>query len=99
MKKYFLSQKAKADLKEIGRYTMKKWGAEQRDKYIQAMYKCFEQIAADDSLSTDCSYISKGYRKLYIGRHVIFFKASTDGNVDIVRVLHQSMDVKLQLLH
>jgi toxin ParE1/3/4 len=98
MADYFLSRKAKADVKEIARYTQKKWGVEQRDKYLRALYKTFQQLAAGDLVSIDCSYLSEGYRKYYVGGHVIFFKIAADGTVDIIRILHQSMDVKLQLL-
>jgi toxin ParE1/3/4 len=95
----FLTRKAKADLKEIGRFTQKKWGVEQRNKYLRTLYKTFDQIAENELVTVDCSEVGEGYRKYYVGRHVVYFKRSADGTIDIIRVLHQSMDVKLQLLH
>lgn len=34
MPRFHLTQAAKADLKDIGRYTQQKWGRAQRDKYL-----------------------------------------------------------------
>lgn len=34
MASFYLTNAAETDLKEIGRYTRKQWGAAQRDKYL-----------------------------------------------------------------
>ncbi|MBW4480457.1 MAG: type II toxin-antitoxin system RelE/ParE family toxin [Tolypothrix brevis GSE-NOS-MK-07-07A] len=34
-----------------------------------------------------------GYRKYHIGRHLIFYQ-ETDEHIDIIRVLHDRMDVE-----
>jgi len=36
MSKYVLRAEAKKDLKDIGRYTQKRWDVEQRNKYLQS---------------------------------------------------------------
>lgn len=36
MASFYLTNAAKTDLKEIGRYTKKQWGAAERDKYLTA---------------------------------------------------------------
>ncbi len=96
--RYFLRQKAKEDLMEIGRYTLKAWGRRQRDAYLGALYKCFEKLAAGGGHVRDCSHILPGYKRYHCERHLIFFKDTVDGDLDIIRVLHQSMHVKDRLL-
>ncbi|WP_281282906.1 type II toxin-antitoxin system RelE/ParE family toxin [Geomonas ferrireducens] len=96
--RYFLRQKAKEDLMEIGRYTSKTWGRKQRDAYLAALYKCFEKLAAGGLHVQDCSHILPEYKRYHCQRHLIFFKDTVDGDVDIIRVLHQAMHVKDRLL-
>lgn len=48
------------------------------------------------ALGVACDEIMPGYRKFSQGSHVIFFKNTTKGVIEIVRVLHQSMDVETQ---
>jgi plasmid stabilization system protein ParE len=44
---FTLTKKAKADLKEIARYTQDQWGRDQRDKYLAMLDGCFHQLAAN----------------------------------------------------
>jgi toxin ParE1/3/4 len=43
MPSFTLSNRAKADLKEIGRYTEKHWGREQRNYYLNMLHHCFNR--------------------------------------------------------
>lgn len=94
---FYLTQAAKADLKEIGRYTKQQWGNAQRDKYLAVLDDCFHLLAAHPLRGTDCSYIRDGYRKYGAGSHVVFYR-QTDTAVEIVRILHGSMDTERRLL-
>ena len=40
--------------------------------------------------------VRDGYQKYAVGRHFVFFRMSDIG-VDVIRVLHQSMDVERHL--
>jgi len=44
---FTITNKAKADLKEIGRYTQEHWGRDQRNQYLTMMDACFHQLAAN----------------------------------------------------
>ncbi len=95
---FTLTNKAKADLKEIGRYTQEQWGREQRNQYLTMLNGCFEQLAASPLKGKDSSDIRNGYRKFGIGRHVIFYRqTSFVDTIEIVRVLHGRMDLETQL--
>jgi len=45
----------------------------------------------------DYGAIRDGYRKYQIGKHVIFFHEIDADLIEIVRILHQRMDIELQL--
>lgn len=38
-----------------------------------------------------------GYRKLSAGSHTLFYRVTGEGTIDVVRVLHQRMDVDRNL--
>ena len=94
---FTLSNKALADLKDIGRYTQEHWGREQRDLYLGMLDTSFHQLAANPLKGKDCSDIRDGYRKLNAGSHVIFYRQRSNDSIEIVRVLHGRMDIETRL--
>lgn len=94
---FTITNMAKADLKEIGRYTQEHWGREQRDQYLTMIDACFHQLAANPLTGKDCNEIRDGYRKLNVGSHVIFYRQTLTDNIEIVRVLHGRMDIETRL--
>jgi len=97
MPSFHLTAQAKEDMKSIARYTQKKWGRLQRNKYIAALDKRFHRLAETPELGRSCDEILQGYRKLPEGRHIIFYHSMAAGGVEIVRVLHCSMDIESHL--
>jgi toxin ParE1/3/4 len=96
MTRFRLSKLAVADLRSIATYTQNTWGKEQRNRYLQLLDNAFQQLSAQPELGRCCDEIAPGYRKYAVGRHLVFYKVSTD-SVDVIRVLHQRMDVEAQL--
>jgi len=94
MPTFTLTNRAMADIIEIGRYTQKHWGLEQRNKYLTMLDGCFQQLAADPLRGKDCSEIRHGYRKMNAGSHVVFYHQKHRDAVEIVRVLHGRMDIE-----
>lgn len=45
--------------------------------------------------SQDAGHVRPGYRKALSGRHVLFYRQGAQG-VEVVRILHQRMDVDRQ---
>jgi toxin ParE1/3/4 len=91
MPRFYLTNAAKADLKEIGRYTRQEWGVAQRDKYLGMLDGCFHSIALAPLCGLACDDIREGYRKRSAGSHVVFFRQVGD-LIEIVRVLHSRME-------
>ncbi len=97
MSTFTLTNLAKADLKEIAKFTHNRWGREQRDLYLQMLDVSFRQLAANPLNGKDCSDIRIGYRKLNAGSHVIFYRQNLADTIEIVRILHGHMDIETRL--
>jgi toxin ParE1/3/4 len=96
MPAFRLSAKSIEDLKSIGRYTLKSWGREQRNIYLSKLDESFHRLADQPHLGSARDDIRKGYRVYHVRRHLIFYRQkSTD--IEIIRILHDRMDVEKHL--
>ncbi len=96
MATFTLTEAAKNDLKGIARFTQRHWGIEQRNKYLKILDNSFHQLAGNPATGRTCHEIKIGYYKFPIGSHVIFYRKKGDLIIQIVRVLHKSMDIEIQ---
>ena len=96
MPKLRVSKAARRDLKEIASYTLERWGDEQCERYLRQLDRCIRSLARSPTLGRACDEISAGLMKFHEGRHLIFYRR-TSKTVDVVRVLHESMDVERRL--
>ncbi|MFV2059001.1 MAG: type II toxin-antitoxin system RelE/ParE family toxin, partial [Thiohalomonadales bacterium] len=94
---YKVSRKAQIDLLAIGRFTSRKWGHKQRNIYLKQLDDCFTQLAENPKLGVTCDDIKKDYRKFPQGNHLIFYKQNEKSVVEIIRILHKSMDEEFNL--
>ncbi|WP_257264248.1 type II toxin-antitoxin system RelE/ParE family toxin [Endozoicomonas sp. ONNA2] len=97
MKPFVLTKQARADLIAIAQFTMKRWGKEQRNLYIKQFDDTFHLLAEMPEIGKSCDEIRKGYHKFPQGSHLIFFKQSSKNRIEIIRILHKSMDVEIHL--
>jgi toxin ParE1/3/4 len=92
-----LTNKAKSDLKEIAIYTQNTWGKRQRNSYLTLLDQSFYALAEDHLKGRDCGEIRSGYRKHRVGKHIIFYREINVGLIEIVRILHERMDIENHL--
>jgi len=85
--------KARKDFEEIWLYSYKAHGEIQADKYYDELMAGMEIIRENPYIGIACSYIRPGYRQYQINLHIVFYRLNTD-KIHIIRVLHESMDVK-----
>lgn len=97
MKPFVLTRKAKADLYAIAIFTEEHWGKEQRNLYIKQFDDAFQLLASSPLAGKDCDCIKIGYRKFPQGSHIIFYKHGSESIIEIVRILHKTMDVESKL--
>jgi len=95
--RYLLSPAAQADLEEIWDYTHERWGVDQAEEYLRELQRAIERAAANPRIGRACDEIRPGYRKLAAGSHTLFYRVTAAGVIDVVRVLHQRMDVDRHL--
>jgi toxin ParE1/3/4 len=92
MKAFVLSQKAMADLRAIAIFTEKRWGRQQRNLYIKQFDDTFHLLTQTPIAGKTCDYIKQGYGKFPQGSHLIFYKDGSNGQIEIVRILHKNVD-------
>ena len=97
MPDFSLTEAAKNDMKKIARFTQKRWGREQRNHYLKTLDDCFQQLSNNPNMGMDCGGIRPGYHKFPTGSHVVYYRSETNGQIEIVRILHENMDVNTQL--
>jgi toxin ParE1/3/4 len=87
---FSVSRAARKDLREIARYTVGKWGANQAVRYATGLQRIFQSLADHPSMGRSCDDLVPGMRRLEHGKHVVYYLPMR-GEVLIVRVLHQQM--------
>lgn len=97
MKQFALTHKAKADLHSIAIFTTERWGVRQRNLYIKQFDEAFHMLARSPELGRVCDDIMPGYRKFFQGSHIVFYKNGRSSKIEIIRILHKSMDVDTQI--
>jgi toxin ParE1/3/4 len=88
-----ISKKAIEDIDNIWLYTYENWSEEQADRYYKLIFEEINFIANNFDSGRDQSHIKKGYRYSKVKSHLIFYKKSKTNIVEIIRVLHEKIDV------
>jgi len=97
MSDYIISEKAIEDINKIWNYTAENWSLEQADRYYNLIYDEIEYIVRNFELASDFSKIRKSYKYSKVKSHLIFFKKDNNNEIEIVRVLHERMDIENRL--
>lgn len=87
---------ARRDIDEIWQFTVTHWGDKAADDYVRAIAHSADRIAATPEIGAKVDAIRAGYRKFPVRSHVIFYRIE-DGDILVVRVLHQSRDTQAQV--
>lgn len=97
MNSFTLTKRAKVDLRDIAKFTEKRWGRAQRNMYIKQFDDTFHMLADSPTVGQDCNYIKQNYQKFPQGSHIIFYQPISHQNIQIIRILHKHMDVNTRL--
>ena len=95
--KYRISKQGINDLNDIWIYTLNKWSKEQADRYYDLIIGEIEFIADNFLIGKSVEQTRKNYRVTKVKSHLIFYRKMGNGIVEIVRILHQRMDIKNRL--
>ena len=91
-----LNPKASADLDGIFVYSAKRWSADQANRYILEIDGAMQRLARSPELGRRVDEIRLGYYRYPVRSHLIFYRR-VDAGIEIMRVLHQRMDVDTHL--
>jgi len=95
MMMYKISNEAQNDLENIWLYTFENWSTEQADRYYNLILDEIEYLAENREVGKDYSHVRKDYLRSKVKSHFIFYKINKKENlIEIIRVLHQQMDIE-----
>lgn len=93
---YVISKKAISDLEEIWLYTVDKWSIEQANRYYNLIFDEIDFICKNPRTGRPMESVRKNYRSAKVKSHLIFYRVE-NGIVQIVRILHERMDIENRL--
>ena len=94
---YKISLKASGDIENIWLYTFENWSLEQADRYINLLLDEIEYLADNPNSGKDFNNIRKNYRCSKVKSHLIFYRPDKQSDIEIIRILHQRMDIENRL--
>ena len=95
---YKISVQASEDIENIWLYTFENWSLEQADRYVKLIFDEIEYLADNPNSGNDFNHIRTNYRCSKVKSHIIFYRyTDKHNNIEIIRVLHQRMDIKNRL--
>lgn len=87
-----IQQAASLRLDDIYRYTRKRWGEAQADRYITGLFTAFERIEAHGVASRPIP-AELGVNGFFFRyeHHFVYWRQLSNGDIGIVTILHERM--------
>jgi len=98
MAKIIFRQKAVDDLNRIWHYTFIKWSEKQADKYYNTLRMACKSIGENPDIGKEFDEINKNLLGFKSGKHIVFYRKSGIDKVEIIRILHERMDLKNRII-
>lgn len=98
MGNYLITKKALEDLASIWNYTFDRWSEQQADQYYNLLIASCDIIAQKPELLGKKYYeILEGLLGFKVKKHILFYRIMSSGKVEIIRILHERMDIQSRL--
>jgi toxin ParE1/3/4 len=81
----------------IWEYTFEKWSESQADKYYSMLKLSCTEIGKNPEIGKEYDEINKNLFGLHSGRHIIFYQFIDKFEIEVIRILHERMDLKIRL--
>ena len=94
MPKYSLTKKAVYDLKQIWNYTYDNWSEKQADKYVNQLLNRCLQISKKPLQDRKYENLYPGLKGSKVNKHIIFYRKIEEEQIEVIRILHERMDLK-----
>lgn len=89
-----MRQEAIDDLNDIWDYTYEKWSEKQADKYYATIKIACNGIGDNPDVGKEYYGINKNLLGLKSGKHIIFYRSISEDKIEIIRILHERIDLK-----
>ena len=96
MANYRFTEKAQSDLGAIIQYTEQQWGKPQAHHYIDSLQQQCQLLAENPLLGVNRNALSSELFSFPFQSHNLYYLVD-GGDITVIRVLHQRMDVVGQL--
>jgi toxin ParE1/3/4 len=97
MAKIVFRQEAINDLTDIWNYTLQKWSENQADRYFETIKAACKEIGENPSAGKNYTEISNHLFGLTSGKHIIFYHHISKDEIEVIRILHERMDLKFRI--
>ena len=94
MAEYIISEIALDDLNNIWNYTAENWSVEQANRYYNLIVDEIEFVVENFETMKDFGNVRKDYRFSKVKSHLVFCKKNENTEIEVVRILHEKMDIK-----
>ena len=94
MAKVILRQEAIDDLNDIWDYTFEQWSENQADKYYGTIKLACNRIGEYPNIGKEYDGISRNLLGVKSGKHIIFYQIISIDEIEVIRILHERMDLE-----
>ncbi len=94
---YILKELAEKDMADIWKYTVKKWNINQAITYIDSLEEGFHLLIDNPEMCRENFEIIPPVRIYPCQSHLIIYLILPNKNLNILRILHKSMDINLNM--
>ena len=84
---------------DIWIYTAENWSFEQANRYYNLIVDEIENIIENFETAKDFGTIRKNYQYSKVKSHLVFCKIDNNNKIEIVRILHEKMDLTNKLIN
>jgi toxin ParE1/3/4 len=91
---YIISEKALEDLNNIWIYTAENWSIEQANRYYNLIVDEIEYIIENFETAKEFGTIREDYKYSKVKSHLVFYKRNENLELEVVRILHERMNIK-----
>ena len=94
MSKLVLRQESLDDLNDIWNYTFEQWSESKADNYYEKIKLACNRVAKNPNIGKKYNAINKNLLGIKCGKHIIFYQVISNDEIEVVRILHERMDLK-----
>jgi toxin ParE1/3/4 len=94
MAEYILSERALEDLNNIWIYTAENWSVDQANRNYNLILDEIEYDSENFDETKDFGTVRKNYKYSKVKSHLVFYKKTENSEIEVVRILHERMEIK-----